>query len=152
MGYTVRLSENTINKEDSVHRIIALAYTMLAVTALGTTTLAYATEVELSLRMYLKCNAQKLIYFGHQSVVENLLDGMQQISTIASVPIRVFETPMANDVKATGLGHIFVTRNGEPLFDLTSVKSTTLVESAVTGEWKGSVAPAMAPAYTRTDT
>jgi len=245
-----------------VSRIIALTYTILAVTALGTTTLAYSADVDPSLRKDLERIAQKRIYFGHQSVGENLLGGVQQLSTIASIPICVLEIPTANGVKATGLGYTFVARNGdpfqklksfeqamgqqptmldialvkfcfvditadtdvkavfaryrttidglkarnpgttfvhitaplttvqsgfkgslkkligrapygaienirreeynellrqaywgrEPLFDLARVKSTTLDESAVTGEWKGSVAPAMAPAYTRTDT
>ena len=187
-------------------RIIALTYTILAVTALGTTTLAHSAGDDPSLRKDLERIAQKRIYFGHQSVGENLLEGIQQLSTIASVPIRVFETPTANGVKATRLGHTFVARNGdpfqklksfehitaplttvqsgfkgslkkligrapygaienvrreeynellrqayrgrEPLFDLARVESTTLDETAVTGEWKGSVAPAMAPADT----
>jgi lysophospholipase L1-like esterase len=39
-------------------------------------------------------------------------------------------------------------RGREPLFDLARVESTAPDGTAVTGEWKGKVAPEMAPAYT----
>lgn len=79
-----------------------------------------AAEVDANLRAELEHVSQRRIFFGHQSVGENLLEGIQQLSTLSGVPIRVVETPMASGVPLATLGHTFVARNGEPLQKLQS--------------------------------
>lgn len=101
-------------------RVMTSTLLTLAVVMVGTTTTAHAADVDENLRKDFERIAQKRIYFGHQSVGGNLIEGIQQLSTIASVPIRVFETPTANGVEATGLGHTFVARNGDPFQKLKS--------------------------------
>lgn len=54
------------------------------------------------------------IYFGHQSVGGNILDGMKQLALQSGVPLRIVETQSAHAVKAATLGHIFVAENRNP--------------------------------------
>ena len=56
----------------------------------------------------LKTIAQERIYFGHQSVGKNVLDGLQELSAAAGVPLKIAEVPHAADLKGTGVGHLFV--------------------------------------------
>lgn len=93
---------------------------LFAVAAIGTANIVHAADVDVSLRADFERITQRRIFFGHQSVGGNLLDGVKQLSAMASVPIRVFETPTANGVEANGLGHAFVARNGDPFQKLKS--------------------------------
>lgn len=64
--------------------------------------------------------AQRRIFFGHQSVGVNLLDGVRQLSENAAVSVRIVETPEAGNVPAATFGHAFLFKNGEPLLKLQS--------------------------------
>jgi len=100
--------------------IIALTSTLLAVVTIGTSTVAHSAGIDTNLRKDFERIAQRRIFFGHQSVGGNLLEGIQQLSAIAGVPVRVVEVPTANSVEAATLGHTFVARNGDPFQKLRS--------------------------------
>ncbi|MDH4235314.1 MAG: hypothetical protein OEV15_09315 [Gallionella sp.] len=93
---------------------------ILAVVALATTTAAQAANVDASLRAELERVAQRRIFFGHQSVGGNLLDGVRQLATMTGVPVRVVEAPTASSVKPATIGHTPVARNGDPFQKLQS--------------------------------
>src|SRR4051794_9746643 len=70
----------------------------------------------------LKLLAHERIYFGHQSVGKNVLDGLQELSVAAGVPLRIAELPRAADLDGPGVGHLFVPENGDPLRKLAEFK------------------------------
>lgn len=71
----------------------------------------------------LKLIAGERVYFGHQSVGANILDGLKELSSTAGVPLRITETPRAAALQGTGVGHVFVPENGHPLKKLASFKA-----------------------------
>lgn len=91
-----------------------IASTFLAVVTVGTSTAALAAEVDATLRADLQHIAQRKIFFGHQSVGRNLLDGVSQLSTMAGVPVHMVEAPTAGGVVPATFGHTLVDRNGDP--------------------------------------
>ena len=70
----------------------------------------------------LKTIARERIYFGHQSVGKNVLDGLQELSSAAGVPLKIAEVPQAADLKGAGIGHLFVPENGDPLRKLANFR------------------------------
>jgi hypothetical protein len=94
--------------------------TIFAMVALGSTTIAHATDVDANLRAELVQITQKRILFGHQSVGVNLLDGVNQLAMTAGVPIHITEVTSESEVKPATLGHTFVASNGDPLKKLRS--------------------------------
>jgi len=99
-------------------RIVTSTLLALAATTVGTTSFVYATEINIGLHTELEHIAQKRIFFGHQSVGANLLDGIKQLASTEGVPIRVEETSTASGVAAATFGHMYVAKNGEPLLKL----------------------------------
>lgn len=97
-------------------RIVTSAFLALAVTIIPAD--AATDKVDSTIRLELEHIAKKRIYFGHQSVGKNLLDGIKQLSTMAGVPIRVVEAPTAGSVPPATFGHKYVQRNEEPLLKL----------------------------------
>jgi len=87
---------------------------LFAVAALG------AAADEASLRIDLEKIAQRRILFGHQSVGENLLDGIKQLSATASVPVRVEEVNAASRVSPGVMGHALIAENEHPYKKLKS--------------------------------
>jgi hypothetical protein len=80
--------------------------------------LALATSVnaaDATLRADLELVAAKRIYFAHQSVGANILEGVSELAREAGVPVRIVQTPRAADLGAATLGHFFVPENGEPV-------------------------------------
>ncbi len=98
-------------------RFVTVALLALATAAVGA---AHAAEVDASLRADFERIAQRRIFFGHQSVGENLLDGVRQLAATAGVPVRVVEAPTASGVAPATFGHTPVARNGDPLQKLLS--------------------------------
>jgi hypothetical protein len=94
--------------------------TLLAVVALGTTTMAYSAADDAKLRADLQRVAQQRIFFGHQSVGDNLLDGIKQLSTIAGVPVRIVEAKTASSVGSATIGQTYIADNEYPLKKLKS--------------------------------
>lgn len=56
---------------------------------------------------------QKRVYFGHQSVGENILSGVKSLSGEAGVSLPVLET--ADPVSENGIVHFRIGKNGDPL-------------------------------------
>src|SRR5262249_17452068 len=80
--------------------------------------LAIATTVSAAdeaLRADLSLLATKRIYFAHQSVGSNLLEGVADLARGAGVPVRIVQSPRAADVPPAAFGHFFVPENGAPL-------------------------------------
>jgi len=94
--------------------------TLLAVVALGATAVAHSAADDANLRADLERIAQQRIFFGHQSVGVNLLEGIKQLSTVAGVPVRIVEVKTASDVKQAMIGQTFIAENGKPLQKLKS--------------------------------
>lgn len=102
-------------------RIATTTLLALAVATVNSATVA-ATEADATLRIELEHVAQRRIFFAHQSVGENLLEGIRQLSAMTGVPIRVVETPMASGVPSATFGHTFIAKNGEPFLKLQNFK------------------------------
>lgn len=96
-------------------RFVAIAVVTLATAAMCLVATAHAAGVDPRLRADLERIAQRRIFFGHQSVGENLLDGLRQLADMAGVPLRVLETPTANGVTPATFGHTYVAMNRYPL-------------------------------------
>jgi hypothetical protein len=94
--------------------LLALA----AATADGIVAGAYAADA--GLRADLERIAQRRIFFGHQSVGVNLLDGIKNLASMEGVAVRVAEVPTAGGVGPATLGHALVAENGNPLKKLQS--------------------------------
>ena len=94
------------------------AFLVLTATTVGTATITYAADVDTNLRTEIERIAQKRIFFGHQSIGVNLLDGIKQLASMAGVSVHVQETPLASSVGPATIGHTFVAKNGEPLLKL----------------------------------
>lgn len=100
-------------------RLVTSALLTLTVTGVSSASVA-AADVDASLRAQLERIAQRRVFFGHQSVGANLIDGVKQLATMTGVPIRVVEVATASEVPPAALGHTFVAENGHPLQKLQS--------------------------------
>jgi hypothetical protein len=79
---------------------------------------AFASTVSASdkaLRAELALLATKRIYFAHQSVGANILQGVAELAQGAGVPLRIAQARRATEVPARTFGHFFVPENGAPL-------------------------------------
>ena len=103
-----------------MHRFLfmTIALLTLAVTTASSISFADAADVDSNLRTKIERIAQKRIFFGHQSVGMNLLDGIKHLASMADVAVHVVETPLATDVGSATIGHTFIAKNGEPLLKL----------------------------------
>ena len=68
-----------------------------------------------ALKMQLERLSKLKVYFGHQSVGGNLLDGLRQISEEQGVAVSIKEVQKAADVKIPEVAHVFVAENRDPL-------------------------------------
>jgi hypothetical protein len=87
---------------------------IFAMLALGTASISHASDSDPTLRADLERIAQRRIFFGHQSVGVNLLDGVKQLAMTAGIPVQVVEVTSASGVKPATIGHAFIARNGDP--------------------------------------
>lgn len=71
-------------------------------------------QSDTALRADLRRVAAMRIYFGHQSVGGNILDGVKQLSTRTNIPVQIAEYPNAQDIASGTLGHVRVGKNGNP--------------------------------------
>lgn len=58
--------------------------------------------------------ASKRIFFGHQSVGGNILQGLEELAGGASVPLRIVASDRPDTVSGPALIHAAVGRNGDP--------------------------------------
>jgi hypothetical protein len=91
----------------AAHAILAFG----AVLAAGAATHARA---ETALKGTLQAIADRRIFFGHQSVGMNLLDGLQELAKAEGVALKVVEAS-APGVPPGTIAHAFLEENGAPL-------------------------------------
>lgn len=82
-----------------------------------------ASAGDSALRTDLERVSRARIYFGHQSVGMNLLQGVQELAAEAEVPVRIVRAERAADVPPATFGHTFVAENGQPLKKLESFRA-----------------------------
>jgi hypothetical protein len=70
----------------------------------------------------LRTVAHERVYFGHQSVGKNILDGLRELGEAQGVPVKIAEVPQAAKLDGPGIGHLFVPENGDPLRKLANFK------------------------------
>lgn len=90
-------------------------------------TLAQAADS--ALRSDLSILAEKRIYFAHQSVGANLLEGVADLAREAGVPLRIVQTTSASDLAPGTVGHFFVPENGAPLRKLANFETALGADS-----------------------
>jgi len=91
---------------------------LLAVAALSTTTVAHSAADDAKLRTDLEHVAKQRIFFGHQSVGMNVLEGIKQLSTMTGIPVRIVEVKTASEVGPSMIGHTFIPENEKPFLKL----------------------------------
>jgi len=101
-------------------RIVTSMLLALAIVSVGPSSTARAADADSSLRADLERIAQKRIFFGHQSVGMNLLEGIKQLSTTAGVPVHIAEVKSASEVGTSMIGHTFIAENEKPFMKLKS--------------------------------
>lgn len=117
-------------------RFVTIALAALVTATMGVASTADAAGVDPKLRADLENIAPRRIFFGHQSVGENLLDGVRRLAEAAGVPVRVVETPTASGVAPATFGHTAVAMNRYPLqklqnFDLALGQQATGLDIAL---------------------
>jgi hypothetical protein len=75
-----------------------------------TPSIAHALDADL--RSELQAVSRQRVFFGHQSVGKNILDGLETIAGEAGVPLRIAE---GGSLSSPGLVHAFVGQNQRPL-------------------------------------
>lgn len=100
----------------------------MAILLAVTSTVAAADE---ALRADLRLLATKRIYFAHQSVGANILQGVTELSGRAGVPLRIVQAPRASAVPADTFGHFFVPENGAPLEKLANFETALGANSGI---------------------
>ena len=73
-----------------------------------------------ALKADLQAVSTQRIFFGHQSVGDNLLDGVRLLAKEAQVPLNIVEVNTALALPANTLGHAHVADNTQPLKKLAS--------------------------------
>ena len=74
------------------------------------------------MRADLQVLAARRIYFGHQSVGANLLDGVSSLAAENAVSLPIVEASTARNIGA-GISHVFVAENGDPVRKLRSFEA-----------------------------
>jgi lysophospholipase L1-like esterase len=100
--------------------------TVLAMALLGFAPLvvpAPAASVDLRLRSELERISRERVYFAHQSVGANLIEGLEDLAAEADVRLRIVQADRAADLPPAAFGHTFVTENGDPLKKLESFRA-----------------------------
>jgi hypothetical protein len=82
-----------------------------------------AAAADPALRTDLERVARERIYFGHQSVGANLLQGVAELAAQAGVSVRIVRADRASDAPPASFGHTFVAENGRPLEKLESFRT-----------------------------
>ncbi len=110
--------------------MIVLLFTVCKGENMNGTRLVLAAEINLS-QKELQNLAGKKIYFGHQSVGYNIIDGIQDIMSIdgSGVKINIKETRDPNDFDVPVFAHSGIGRNTDPVSKIDDFKQ--LMESGV---------------------
>ncbi|HET7788294.1 MAG TPA: hypothetical protein VFL36_20140 [Myxococcales bacterium] len=79
-----------------------------------------ARASEHDVRAQLQVVAGRSVFFGHQSVGMNLIEGLRELSAEQGVPLRVVEAKGRLDVTAGTFAHSYIAENGDPMHKLRS--------------------------------
>lgn len=97
----------------SSKRTAAHALLGIAAAAAGAGGVAMAGE-DARLRSDLQSLAQRRVFFGHQSVGVNVMDGLRHLAAQQGVILRIAEAKPGAGVPAATFGHAAVAENGDP--------------------------------------
>lgn len=103
---------------------------VLALTGLGVVTPSMAQSNTTTLRADLQTLSQQRIFFGHQSVGDDLLEGIKILAKEAQVPLNVTQLQSAQQIAGATLGHTHVAENTQPLKKLQSFERAMAGSSA----------------------
>lgn len=73
-----------------------------------------ASAADPMLRADLEKVARRTVFFGHQSVGANILEGVRELAAQEGVPLRLAEVGGAGAVAPGTFGHAFIPENGQP--------------------------------------
>ncbi len=73
-----------------------------------------AAAADEAVRRDLEAVAKRRVFFGHQSVGANVLDGLRRVATQEGVPLRIAQVEDASTIPEGTLGHAFVAYNTRP--------------------------------------
>ena len=85
----------------------------------------------LDLKPKLEALSRLHVYFGHQSVGANILDGLNKLATEQGVALSIKEVRQANEVLDAGVSHTFVAENGDPLRKLADFQKALSVPNKI---------------------
>lgn len=94
----------------STHAVSLVAGLAVVAAAALAATQARAASPDSKLRAELETVARMSIFFGHQSVGGNLLDGLRRLAAEQGVPLQIAERAPG----AAGLSHAYLGANGDP--------------------------------------
>jgi hypothetical protein len=101
-----------------VPSLLQLAGGLVAIAAAVTAGAVHAADP--ALRAELEAVARRSVLFGHQSVGNDILDGLRDLSGDAGVPLRIAEVRSAEGLAPGTCGHVLVAENGNPALKLQS--------------------------------
>jgi lysophospholipase L1-like esterase len=88
--------------------------------ALMSTATGHAQQSSQTLRNDLQTLASQRILFGHQSVGDNLIDGLRLLAQEAQTPLNLQEVQSASQLTANAFAHTYVAENTQTLKKLSS--------------------------------
>ena len=80
----------------------------------GVVSAGHAQGVPAATRTDLENVSRMRIYFGHQSVGTNLLEGVAELAAQAGVKVDIVNMQSANGLGKPAIGHTFIAENGRP--------------------------------------
>ncbi|MEY2953938.1 MAG: hypothetical protein RLZZ401_2025 [Pseudomonadota bacterium] len=86
---------------------------------------AIDADADARLRVDLRQVASQRLFFGHQSVGDNLLRGVQQLASDAGVGLAITEVSATSEAVAAGLNHAHIGENTQPLKKLQAFEQAT---------------------------
>jgi len=101
----------------STHALAHLLGGLVLLAAIGVARAASASG-DAKLRADLEAVSHRTIYFGHQSVGGNIIDGMRQLAAQEGVPLRFLETQAAAGIPPGTCVHGLIGENGSPLLKI----------------------------------
>jgi hypothetical protein len=84
---------------------------------------AGAGNVDAKLRGNLERLAQMRVFFGHQSVGANILDGVRQLALETGIAVRIAEVNNADGIAPGTFGHAWIGENGKPALKLNAFEA-----------------------------
>jgi hypothetical protein len=113
----------------STHAIVEALAGLTLIAAVGTSAPARGAE-DPRLRADLVELSHRSVFFGHQSVGRNLLDGVKVLAERSGVPVRIVETASIAGVPPGTFAHGAMPENGNPLLKLQSFEKALAASAA----------------------